>query len=357
MSLMTGNMRNKTFFGTGVKMRVALLALPGNMRSALAGLADMFWLANQVIRLNPTVSPELSRADPFFDVRTITADGQPVRDVQGRIIESDGSFNEPDNFELIIASGMQLDEQRFPADKAAVSNAAEWLKVKYSEGSCIALACAGGFVLGEAGLLNGRVCTTTWWLYPTFAERYPLAKPIWGKTLAEQDNVITAGGPLSWVDLVIYLVRNHAGNELAKLTADMAVADSQPLSQQIYAPAGFLNSRHPLLTKAESLLRYQNPAMTVKQLAAALNMTSRTLNRKMKTLIQESPKDFITRVRIETASVLLESPGKTISQIANICGYSDETAFRRAFSAMMGMSPGSFRKRLFTTNPSNSGCE
>ncbi|HDC4441443.1 TPA: helix-turn-helix domain-containing protein [Enterobacter cloacae] len=354
---MTGNMRNKTFFGSGVKMRVALLALPGNMRSALAGLADMFWLANQVIRLNPTVSPELSRADPFFDVRTITADGQPVRDVQGRIIESDGSFNEPDNFELIIASGMQLDEQRFPADKAAVSNAAEWLKVKYSEGSCIASACAGGFVLGEAGLLNGRVCTTTWWLYPTFAERYPLAKPIWGKTLAEQDNVITAGGPLSWVDLVIYLVRNHAGNELAKLTADMAVADSQPLSQQIYAPAGFLNSRHPLLTKAESLLRYQNPAMTVKQLAAALNMTTRTLNRKMKTLIQESPKDFITRVRIETASVLLESPGKTISQIANICGYSDETAFRRAFSAMMGISPGSFRKRLFTTNPSNSGCE
>ncbi|RWT26816.1 helix-turn-helix domain-containing protein [Enterobacter cloacae] len=354
---MTGNMRNKTFFGTGVKMRVALLALPGNMRSALAGLADMFWLANQVIRLNPTVSPEISRADPFFDVRTITADGQPVRDVQGRIIESDGSFNEPDNFELIIASGMQLDEQRFPADKAAVSNAAEWLKVKYSEGSCIASACAGGFVLGEAGLLNGRVCTTTWWLYPTFAERYPLAKPIWGKNLAEQDNVITAGGPLSWVDLVIYLVRNHAGHELAKLTADMAVADSQPLSQQIYAPAGFLNSRHPLLTKAESLLRYQNPAMTVKQLAAALNMTTRTLNRKMKTLIQESPKDFITRVRIETASVLLESPGKTISQIANICGYSDETAFRRAFSAMMGMSPGSFRKRLLTTNPSNSGCE
>jgi transcriptional regulator GlxA family with amidase domain len=65
-----------------------------------------------------------------------------------------------------------------------------------------------------------------------------------------------------------------------------------------------------LLTKAESLLRYQNPAMTVEQLAAALNMTTRTLNRKMKLLVQESPKDFITRVRIETASVLLESPEK-----------------------------------------------
>lgn len=224
---------------TGLNMRVALLALPGSMRSALAGLADMFWLANQVVRMNPTVNPELSRDVPLFDVRTITADGQPVRDVQGRSIESDGAFSGPDTFGVIIASGMQLDEHRFPVDRAAVSNAAEWLKVKYLKGSCIASVCAGSFVLGEAGLLNGRVCTTTWWLYPTFAERYPLAKPVWGKTLAEQDNVVTAGGPLSWVDLVIYLVRKYAGNELAKLTADMAVADSQPLSQQIYAPAGF----------------------------------------------------------------------------------------------------------------------
>ncbi|OXO39527.1 AraC family transcriptional regulator, partial [Klebsiella pneumoniae] len=128
---MTGNMRNQTFFMTGLNMRVALLALPGSMRSALAGLADMFWLANQVVRMNPTVNPELSRDVPLFDVRTITADGQPVRDVQGRSIESDGAFSGPDTFGVIIASGMQLDEHRFPVDRAAVSNAAEWLKVKY----------------------------------------------------------------------------------------------------------------------------------------------------------------------------------------------------------------------------------
>jgi hypothetical protein len=108
--------------------------------------------------------------------------------------------------------------------------------------------------------------------------------------MAEQDNIITTGGPFSWIDLVIYIVRKYAGNEIAKLTADMAVADSQPLSQQLYAPAGFLNSRHPLLMKAEQLVRYQNPGITVDQLAEALNLTPRTLNRKMTALIQESPK-------------------------------------------------------------------
>jgi transcriptional regulator GlxA family with amidase domain len=200
--------------------------------------------------------------------------------------------------------------------------------LKYSEGSCIAAACAGSFVLGEAGLLDGRICTTTWWLYPTFAERFPLAKPVWGKTLAEQDNVLTTGGPLSWIDLVIHVVRSHAGDELAKLTADMAVADSQPLSQQIYAPAGFLNSRHPLLAKAENLVRYQNPAMTVEELAEALNMTTRTLNRKMKALIQESPKNssrgfvskrhqFCLKVRVKPS---LRSQMRVVTAMTRLSG-------------------------------------
>lgn len=325
-------------------MRIGLLALPYSMRSAIAGLTDMFWLANQVITQNPTLNRDLSRAAPFYDVKIITGDGKPVMDVQGRIIESDSAFDEIEHFDVIIASGMQLDDQKYPLAKQAVLEAAQWLKEKYSQGSCIAGACAGSFVLGEAGLLNGRECTTTWWLFHTFRERYVSAKPQWGKTLVEQDNVITTGGPLSWVDLVIHLVRLHAGNDIAKLTADMAVADSQPLSQQLYAPGGFLNSRHPLLIKAEHLVRYQTPAITVEQLAAALNMTTRTLNRKMAFLVQESPKSFITRVRIETAVMLLESPVKTVSQIANACGYQDETAFRRAFKGVMGMSPGHYRE-------------
>lgn len=327
-------------------MRVALLAVPGNMRSALAGLTDMFWVANQVIMHNPSVNERVARDRPFFEVRIITADGKPVRDAQGRNIDSEGAFNDAEACDLIIASGMELDAHKFPADRAAVSCAAQWMKMQHAQGCCVAGACAGGFVLAEAGLLNGRHCTTTWWLYPTLLARYPLAKPLWGKALVAVDNVITTGGPLSWVDLVIHIVRTQAGDRLAKLTADMSVADSQPLSQQIYAPAGFLNAMHPLLVRAENLIRYDNPAITVEQLAEALNTTTRTLNRKMKTLVNESTKSFITRVRIEKAALLLESKGKTISQVASDCGYNDETAFRRAFTTVMGMSPGNYRARL-----------
>ncbi|KIS45831.1 GlxA family transcriptional regulator [Kosakonia radicincitans] len=325
-------------------MHIALLALPGSMKSAIAGLSDMFWLANQVISQRPGLNTHADATAPCFTVKVITADGKPVVDAQGRWIESDGAFSHAETFDLVIASGMRLDADKFPVDFAAVKAGAAWVKHHYQQGSIVAGVCAGGFVLGEAGVLNGRMCTTTWWLFHTLRERYPAANPVWGKTLAEEGNVITTGGPLSWADLVIHIVRKKWGNEAARMTADMAVADSQPLSQHIYAPGGFLNSVHPLLIKAENIVRYQNIAISVEQLAAQLNMSSRTLHRKMGELSQETPKSFITRVRIENAAVLLEKPGKTLAQIASECGYSDETAFRRAFISVMGMSPGRYKE-------------
>ena len=69
-------------------MRIALLALPGSMRSALAGMADMFWLANQVILSNPSLNKDISRETPFFDVRIITADGQSSSGImRGQVAE------------------------------------------------------------------------------------------------------------------------------------------------------------------------------------------------------------------------------------------------------------------------------
>lgn len=325
-------------------MRIALLALPGSMKSSLAGISDMFWLANQIISQSPSHSRNREESDPCFSVSVITADGKSVSDAQGRPVESEGAFTGSTVFDMIISAGMRLDEEKFPLAKEAVKEAAAWIKNQYQQGTRIAGVCAGGFVLGEAGLLDGRTCTTTWWLFHTLKERYPLANPVWGKSLVEHENIMTSGGPLSWVDVVLKVIGQEAGPDIARQTADIAVADSQPLSQHIYAPQGFLNSVDPILMKAENLIRYDNPAITVEELAAKMNMTTRTLHRKIEGLLRESPKTFITRVRIETALVLLEKPDKNLAQVAHESGYSDETAFRRAFNNIMGMSPGRYRE-------------
>lgn len=323
-------------------MRIALLATEGSLLSAIAGLSDMFWITNQAVSASPQHAGKFTSAP--FETVIVSADGAPVWDAQGRLIHIDCSFQSAGQPDIVIATGMALDNDRAPVNTESIRKAAAWVKQCYEAGSQVAGACAGGFILGEAGLLNGRSCTTTWWLFHTLQQRYPEARPVWGKSLEEDGRVLTSGGPLSWVALALHIIKREAGPEAAKLTADMAVADSQPLSQQIYAPPGFINTRHPILMRAEEIIRYQNPAVSAEGLSAALNTTERTLQRKLRKLTQETPKEFITRVRIESACVLLANPVTNIREVAAECGYTEDTAFRKAFIQVMGMTPTQYRK-------------
>ena len=61
-------------------MKIALLAVPGSMKSALSGLSDMFWLANQVAEQNPALRHRDAGNEPGFSTQIVTADGHPVID-------------------------------------------------------------------------------------------------------------------------------------------------------------------------------------------------------------------------------------------------------------------------------------
>ncbi len=232
----------------------------------------------------------------------------------------------------------------YPPLTDSIRQAAKWLRRSHDSGAWIGGACAGTFVLGEGGLLDGRRCTTTWWLQHTFKRRFPKAHVVWGAAVEEQDRIVTTGGPLSWIDLALHIIRRLAGKEIAKLAADIAVADTQPLPQAIYAPRGFVNNADPFLLQAEQIVRHVKPRITAEELAGALNLSERTLHRRLKDLVGESPKSFITRVRIETACMLLDIPGVSVKQVASQCGYSDDASFRRAFAQQVGMSPFNYKQ-------------
>lgn len=327
-------------------MRIAILAVDGSLLSAIAGLSDLFWITNQGLRAPPAgVAAGLpDRADPLFKTTIVSADGKPLRDPQGRLIPVDGAFEDLDRYDAVLATGMALGPDGLPPASKSIAQGAEWMRALHRQGALVGAACAGTFVLGEAGLLDGRRCTTTWWLHHAFKRRFPKARPVWGTALEEQDGVVTTGGPLSWVDLGLHVIRRLAGAEIAKLAADISVADSLPLPQMIYAPRGFINNTDPLLLRAEQIVRHASPGLTAEGLARALGLSGRTLHRRLKELTDESPKEFITRVRIETACVLLETPGASVKQIALACGYGEESVFRRAFVQLTGMTPADYRR-------------
>ncbi|WP_029149109.1 GlxA family transcriptional regulator [Methylophilus sp. 5] len=327
-------------------MRIAIVAVDGSLLSAIAGLSDLFWMTNQMLNTLPVSSVgHLSNLSQLcFETIIVSADGKSLRDPQGRLIPVDHSFGQGLKYDAALVAGMALGPDGLPPGAPSITEAAAWLTQQHRQDVLVGAACAGTFVLGEAGLLDHRRCTTTWWLHHAFKRKFPKARTVWGTAIEEQDNIVTTGGPLSWVDLALHIIKRLAGADVAKMVADFSVTDSQPLPQMVYAPRGFMNTSDPLLLKAEQIIRHNHPQLTATGLAKAVNLSERTLHRRLKDLTNESPKQFITRVRIETACVLLETPGASIKQIALQCGYTEETAFRRAFTKLIGMTPVDYKR-------------
>ena len=75
-----------------------------------------------------------------------------------------------------------------------------------------------GFILAEAGLLDHRHATTTWWLAPLFRQRYPKASLDETRMLVVSERVVTTGAAMGHLDLALWLIR-QASPELAAVVA------------------------------------------------------------------------------------------------------------------------------------------
>lgn len=323
-------------------MRIAILALEGSVLSAVAGMTDLFWITNKAIASSPVHAARFP--DKAFETLIVSANGDPVWDTEGRLIHIDSSFQGAGAVDVVIAPGMLLGPDLHPINLDSIRQAAGWFNKLYQQGAWVAAAGTGGVILGEAGLLNDRSCTTTWWVSHMLQARYPQARLAKGKTLEEDDRVITSGGCFSWISLALYIIEKSAGKAVADLTREMSLADNPVLHTHLPGLPGTGKSSTPFLVRAQEIIRMENPAINAAQLATALNVTGRTLQRRMKALSQETPKEFITRIRIELACTILASTDVSVRQTALQCGYSEDTAFRKAFHQVMAMTPAQYRE-------------
>ncbi len=79
-------------------------------------------------------------------------------------------------------------------------------------------------------------------------------------------------------------------------------------------------------------------------LARELGMSSSTLYRTMKKLLQKTPGDFIRSIKLKKAASYLQKTNLTLSEIVENVGYNDIKNFRKNFRQEYGMSPTEYRK-------------
>lgn len=319
-------------------MKLSILILEGCMQSAVSGVADLLSLSNHVMQLRGSKLR--------FSWQTLSLDGKPVRMGGGRSFPVDGAISKRGPCDAIIVPGNLADHATIERLRPQYDRAGAWLRRQHAAGRLIGAFCSGVFLLAEAGLLDNRRATTTWWLQSELKRRFPNIDLASDAVVTHADRIVCAAGPMSWVDLLLRLIEIVDGAEAARLCAGYAVIDTAQRTQAAFLPLGYVLMQDPLLVQADMLVRRAGKSqMTVRRLADALGLSERTLNRRFIELTNEPPQAFIMRRRIEHARTLLETTAQPIKSIAHSIGYEDESSFRKAFRKIALMSPQAYRSR------------
>lgn len=324
---------------------VVILCIDNALPSGLMGIRDLLALSG--LHFVHALEGDTSEKVDWQPVVVLAShNGEPIIDGHGREFLVDSNLDSIQQCDAILVPGFIPNREGRPPKALTDRHTQAWLNKHYQRGALICGSCSGVFALGEAGILNGKRCTTTWWLHDELKRRFPEANAVWASALIDDNGVLSAGGPLSWVTITLQIVKQLAGSKTAKVVADFSVVDAIPKSQNLYVPEGYQTFKDPFLAKAEYAIRkahYQT--MSAKDLSKVMAVSERTLNRKLKELTGETPKAFIDGVRVSHACTLLVTTSKSVKEIAFSLGYSDDSVFRRLFKQKMKMTPSSYQQQ------------
>jgi len=227
------------------------------------------------------------------------------------------------------------------------AEAIPYIQKLYKNGCSVASLCLGAFILAETGLLNGKKCSTHWAFIEEFRNRYPEIQVVDGAIITEIGNIYSSGGAASLWNLVLYLIEKFSDRETAVLISKNFALDIDRNSQTVFAIFKGQKS-HPdkeIIKVQDFIEKNFTEKMTIDDLATIANTGSRTFQRRFTNATNNTPLEYIQRVRIEAAKQLFEASRKNVSEVMYDVGYSDTKTFRDIFKKVTGLTPLEYRNK------------
>ncbi|WP_116244734.1 GlxA family transcriptional regulator [Nocardiopsis sp. FIRDI 009] len=294
---------------------VVFLLTPGLHLLDLAGPAQVFSTAATLL-------------GPEYRTRYV-AERPEVPTAQGVTLLAETSWPELGTDDLVLVPGWRTGGT---AVRRVLSDArARALAAHHAAGGTVASVCSGAFALAEAGLLDGRRCTTHHELQALLARSHPRARVVPDVLYVTDGGVVTSAGIASGIDLALHLVTVRHGPSAAASVARQMVVYARRNGDEPQASAMLRHRGHvvDVVHRVQDAIdaRYRSP-LRLGELAAAAGVSERTLTRAFTSATGLTPLRYQQALRLEHAEHLIGT-GETVEGAARAVGFQDARMLRR----------------------------
>lgn len=308
-------------------------------------------LRNVVALALPGVAPfELGVLCEVFGVDR-TAQGVPAIDF-AVVTERPGRVETSMGFALDVPLGLDraadadlVAVPAYPVGDGITEPVRDVLRGALDRGARVLSVCSGAFALGEAGLLDGRRCTTHWIHAAELAARFPAASVDPDVLYVEDGAVVTSAGTAAGIDACLHIVRSELGATVAATVARrMVVPPHRDGGQAQYVA-------QPVPECADDrfgavlgwMLDHLADDLSVDVVARHAAMSPRTFARRFRDVTGTSPAAWLNQQRLQRARELLEGSDLPVEAVARRVGYGSSAVLRHHF-ATLGTTPQAYRR-------------
>ncbi len=287
----------------------------------------------------------------WYEFRSCSVEPGPVAAVGGVTVGVSGGLGLLRSADTIVVPGWPSFEEDPPERLLRA------LRRAHARGARMVSFCSGAFLLGAAGLLDGRRATTHWRFSETLARRFPEVTVDADVLYVDDGSILTSAGSASAIDLCLHIVRQDFGTETANQVARRLVVpphreggQSQFIETAV-EPKGGSGSLVEAMGWARAHLASE---ISVHDLASRAGMSPRTFARRFRSKTGTTPHRWLVRQRVLAAQDLLESSELSVEEVASSCGFGSPLSLRQHFRRMVNTSPTAYR-RAFAGFPTESG--
>ncbi|EDZ45341.1 GlxA family transcriptional regulator [Leisingera daeponensis] len=239
---------------------------------------------------------------------------------------------------VILCSGIDVQE-------ATTKKLLSWLRREARKGLTMGGLCTASYAMAKAGLLDGKRATIHWENADSFAEEFDEVDLTKSVFVIDGNRVSTAGGTSS-IDLMLKLIANDHGEELANAVADQLIYSSirtDQDTQRLSIPTR-IGVRHPKLSMVIQMMEANiEEPISPSILAQDVGMSTRQLERLFRRYLNRSPKRYYMELRLQKARNLLMQTDMSVINVALACGFASPSHFSKCYRAHYDTTP--YRER------------